>query len=383
MEHVSAILLAAGRGMRMGFGENKTFACLAGQPVLAYSLALFERSPEIAEVLLVVGEGEFACAQDICAPYAKVKQIVIGGPSRQLSVANALPHVAPEAAYVLVHDAARPFVQRAHLEALFATELEEGGATLAAPARYTIKESDGAGLVRRTLPRQNLYEVQTPQLFTRQALLDAYARLQPEDLLDATDDASLVEAAGGSIRLIESDYGNFKLTTAEDWQLAQVRLGMAQRFGNGFDMHRLVPGRKLILGGVEIPFEKGLLGHSDADVLLHAVTDALLGAANLGDLGHHFPDSDVRWKDVSSRFLLEQAVILAGQVGYRPCQVDCTIMAERPKLAPFIPAMRENIAQALGLSPEKISVKATTCEGLGLCGREEGMGAWAIVTLMP
>ena len=357
MEHVSAILLAAGRGMRMGFGENKTFACLGGRPVLAYSLALFEQSPEIEEILLVVGEGEFARAQDICAPYAKVKQIVIGGPSRQLSVA--------------------------HLEALFASEWEEAGAILAVPARYTIKESDGADLVRRTLPRQNLYEAQTPQLFRRQALLDAYARLQPEDLLNATDDASLVEAAGGAIRLVESDYGNFKLTTAEDWHLAQARLGMGQRFGNGFDMHRLVPGRKLILGGVEIPFEKGLLGHSDADVLLHAVTDALLGAANLGDLGHHFPDSDTRWKDVSSLFLLEQAVLLARQAGYRPCQVDCIMMAERPKLAPFIPAMRENIAHALGLPPEMVSVKATTCEGLGLCGREEGMGAWAIVCIAP
>ena len=165
--------------------------------------------------------------------------------------------------------------------------------------------------------------------------------------------------------------------------MAQARLGMGQRFGNGFDMHRLVPGRKLILGGVEIPFEKGLLGHSDADVLLHAVTDALLGAANLGDLGHHFPDSDTRWKDVSSLFLLEQAVLLARQAGYRPCQVDCIMMAERPKLAPFIPAMRENIAHALGLPPEMVSVKATTCEGLGLCGREEGMGAWAIVCIAP
>jgi len=275
---------------------------------------------------------------------------------------------------VLVHDGARPLVDDATIERVIASVRLHGSGIASTPLTDTIKQADADGGVTATPDRSTLRAVQTPQGFSR-ALLE---RAHREITVRCTDDAALVSALGERVFLTPGSPRNIKLTTQEDLYMAEYYLIGLPRVGHGYDAHRLVEGRRLILGGTEIPYEKGLLGHSDADVLVHAVIDALLGACALGDIGGHFPDSDPRYKGISSLYLLEEAAKILHQNGFSVRNVDATVIAQRPKLAAHIPQMRRNIAAALGIGEAMVSVKATTTEGMGFEGAGEGISAHAV-----
>ena len=311
-------------------------------------------------------------------------RLVDGGKERQDSIWNALQVVDKETEIIAVHDAARPFF---NVEILIkAPELLQkySGLIAAMPAIYTMKVVED-GLVTGSPEREKLWQVNTPQVFQKDILIDAYEKAF-KDKFYGTDDAMLVERAGGSIAVLKDIPHNIKITTPSDLFTAEQIMGIEkgaamQRIGQGYDVHRLVKGRKLILGGVEIPHEKGLDGHSDADVLVHAIMDAILGAAALGDIGKHFPDTDEQYKNIDSMFLLYGVRKLIEINHYNIQNIDATLILQKPKIAPYIEKMRISIADKLGLDLEQVSVKATTEEGLGFTGREEGVAATAVVLL--
>jgi 2-C-methyl-D-erythritol 2,4-cyclodiphosphate synthase/2-C-methyl-D-erythritol 4-phosphate cytidylyltransferase len=308
----------------------------------------------------------------------RLLRVVPGGDERQQSVRlglEALTEASPDD-IVLIHDGVRPFLSPERLDALHAAARPDG-ALLAIPCRDTVKQVEEGG-VAATLDRSRLWLAQTPQAFPYALISEAH-RLAAERGLFATDDAALIEARGGRPRVVEGSPENVKITTAED--LAMVRARIAQpslHIGHGYDVHRLVSGRPLILGGVRLDHPLGLQGHSDADVLAHAVADACLGAAGLGDLGRHFPDTDPRWRGADSLKLLEEVGRLISGKRLRVTRVDATLVAERPKIAPHAALMEANLSRALGLVPGAVTVKATTTEGLGFEGREEGISAHAV-----
>jgi 2-C-methyl-D-erythritol 4-phosphate cytidylyltransferase/2-C-methyl-D-erythritol 2,4-cyclodiphosphate synthase len=291
---------------------------------------------------------------------------------------------------VLVHDGARPLVSPGLLAQAVAEAAAHGSAVAALPVIDTLKRAPDGQHVTGTVDRTGLWAVQTPQAFRRELLCEAHRRAAQEGYR-GTDEASLVEHSGHPVRLIPGERTNLKITLPEDFIVAEALLqaptpplapmSVSCRVGWGYDIHRLVPGRPLWLGGVCIPFEKGLAGHSDADALLHAIADALLGALNAGDLGQHFPDTDERYRDAASLDLLRQVAELMRQEGYAVGNVDAMILAEAPRLAPYRAAMQECIAAALRCAPEQISLKATTCEGLGAIGAGQGIAAQAVVIL--
>ncbi len=385
---VTAIIAAAGSGRRMGREMNKVFLPLAGRAVLARSAAAVAACPAVAGLVVVVAPGEEAQAAALLAPLALTIpwRVVAGGTERQYSVANALAAVPEESGIILVHDGARPLVAPATIGAAVAAAREHGAAVVAVPVKDTIKTVDAGGCIAATLERSTLWAMQTPQVFAAALLREAYAAAQQGGVL-ATDDAALVERLGHKVKIVPGSYGNLKITTPEDLAMAQALLGSEeqsmQRIGTGYDVHRLVAGRPLILGGVDVPYERGLEGHSDADVLLHAVKDALLGAAAMGDIGRHFPDSDLAYKGISSLKLLAVVGEKLAAAGWRVHNIDAVIIAERPKLTPHFPAMNANIAATLGIGEGQVNVKATTTEGLGFAGRGEGIAAHAVATIVP
>ena len=320
---------------------------------------------------------------------AKPLRTVAGGPRRQDSVANAFRQIADRAEVVVVHDAARPFVSADLIERTIAAATEAGAALAALPARDTVKRasrataSGDARHVEETLAREAIYLAQTPQAFTRD-ILRAALELGGPGSQDATDEATLAERAGFSVRLVEGESSNIKITTPEDLQLAEAivaRPARTGRAGTGYDLHRLVEGRPLVLGGVAVPSERGALGHSDADVLCHAVTDAILGAACLGDIGRHFPDSDPRWKGASGLDLLTRAVAMVSGLGLQVGNIDVTVVLEAPKIRNYIDAMRAAVAQAMGIDAERVSIKGKTNEGVDAVGRGEAVAAHAVALL--
>lgn len=366
-------------------GVNKQFLPLGDLPVLARSLLAFEEAPSVGAVVVVVTAGDAGRVAELARGEwgcRKVAAVVPGGESRQESVLAGLLALPPDTEVVLVHDGARPLLEPRLVEAVLSEAKRWGAAALAVPVRDTVKEAGGDGFVARTLPRERLWLAQTPQAFRCELLLEAHRRAR-ELGLAATDDAALVEALGHPVRLVRGSYRNLKITFPEDYETALALVGGVApvRFGFGYDVHRLVPGRLLILGGVTVPFPLGLEGHSDADVLLHAVMDALLGAAGLGDIGRHFPDSDPRYAGASSLWLLEQVGQMLSQKGFRVQNVDATLVAQAPRLAAYLPAMEENIARVLGVDVARVNVKATTTEGLGFAGRGEGIAAYAVAAL--
>jgi len=310
--------------------------------------------------------------------------VATGGARRQDSVAAGVRAAAEMgAAWVLVHDGARPLLPPRLCGEVLAAAKRTGCAVAALPASDTVKEEDGGGLVRRTLDRGSLWLVQTPQGFSLELLQEALAWGDSQGLT-ATDEAGLVERMGRTVELVMGAKENLKVTTPQDMELAQAWLSRGAaglRTGQGLDVHRLVTDRPLILAGVPIPFELGLMGHSDADVAVHALIDALLAAAGLGDIGGMFPDSDPAWAGADSMGLLALVVERLAREGWRPAQAGVTIVAQRPKLAPHVPAMRANLAQALGLNMQLVNVAATTTEGLGPAGRGEGIAATALAVL--
>jgi 2-C-methyl-D-erythritol 4-phosphate cytidylyltransferase/2-C-methyl-D-erythritol 2,4-cyclodiphosphate synthase len=278
----------------------------------------------------------------------------------------------------LIHDAARPFATADLISKTIAAAAESGAALAALGARDTVKQG-ADGVVRATLDRRTIFLAQTPQAFRRDVLRDALAINS-----DATDEAALAEQAGHEVRLVEGESTNIKITTPEDLPIAEAiaqrgaRPARTGRAGLGYDLHRLVEGRPLILGGVAIPFDRGLAGHSDADAICHAITDAILGAAGAGDIGRHFPDTDPQWKGASSLDLLRRAVAIVRAQGLAVGNVDATVILERPKLAPYVDRMRATLAEALEVTIDRVSIKAKTNEGVGEIGRGEAIAVHAI-----
>ena len=381
---VSAVLVAAGSSTRMGF--DKLRFDLGGESVLRRSVRAFEECPLVSEIVLVAGNNADWLRAET-ADCTKTVRIVRGGATRAESARNGV--LAAKGELVAVHDAARPFVSRTVIEAALHEAAEWGAAAPAVPVKDTIKlAASGSGKtvpeecrVKNTPDRNCLYAVQTPQCFDRQAYLAALDELPPEQFLRLTDDCSLFEQTGRTVRLTRGDYSNLKITTREDLPRPADKGVKQMRVGHGYDVHRLVEGRKLILGGVEIPFEKGLLGHSDADVLAHAVMDAVLGAAALGDIGKHFPDTDLAYAGADSLALARAVAELLKKEGWRVENIDATLLCQRPKLAPHIPAMRENLAAAFGVEAGAVSVKATTEEHLGFTGEGLGIAAHAVALI--
>jgi 2-C-methyl-D-erythritol 4-phosphate cytidylyltransferase/2-C-methyl-D-erythritol 2,4-cyclodiphosphate synthase len=382
-----ALILAAGSGVRFGKGD-KLWQVLCGAPVWRHALWRLLSHPEIDSATLAVAPDGAEPYEAYLRQHPAPKPLQIapcGGATRQQTVCNALAHLPEGVKFVAVHDAARPLISHALLNRLIDAARRDGAAIPALPVQETLKRAPDGRQISETVPRANLYRVQTPQLFRADWLINAHRRACEEGFQEATDDAQLLERAGYPVSLVQGDPFNIKLTTSEDLHLLRLyaREGTLTRTGIGYDIHQLTEGRKLMLGGVEIDYPLGLQGHSDADVVVHAICDALLGAAALGDIGQHFPNSDLRWKDAPSLSLLEQVNALLQQHGWRPLHIDAMAIAEAPKLAPYIPQMRTRIAQTLGLLPEQISVKATTNEGMDAVGARRAIACYAVATIYP
>lgn len=386
-----AVVVAAGNSSRMGGGRSKVLERLGGRPVLRWSLEALAASPEIGEIVVVCREEDLPEMRQAAAGLSLPVRFTVGGADRQSSVRRGVEALSEELEYMVIHDGARPLVTPEVIGRVCRDALEHGAATAAVPSKDTCKL--GEEFVEETPPREKLFAVQTPQAFRRELYWYALNRAEESGSV-YTDDCQLIEAAGGRVKLSEGDYRNIKLTTPEDMLLLRAlvedrgdegvepekRVPQA-RIGYGYDVHRLTENRKLILGGVEIPFELGLLGHSDADVLIHAAADALLGAAALGDIGKLFPDTDPRFEGADSLELLSQVCRLLREKGYSIGNLDCTLVAQRPKISPYIGEMRRNLAVACKTDVDRISVKATTEEGLGFTGSGEGMAASAVALL--
>lgn len=394
---VTAIVLAAGQGKRMNSSINKVFMLLSDKPILLHSVMAFSACPEVDNLIVVAAPDEVAHVENMLSSLKEIKtwQVVSGGSERQYSIANALKAMSQLTDIVLVHDGARPLVNIQCINSVIQAATAHQAAVVAVPVKDTIKTVNDSGTVTDTPERHTLWSIQTPQGFTANILRQAYEQAAQDDYL-GTDDASLVERIGASVKIVPGSYENIKVTTPEDLIIAEALMKRKDsscynkeceaksmvRFGMGYDVHKLVEGRKLILGGVEIPYVYGLDGHSDADVLLHGIKDALLGAAALGDIGKHFPDTDMRYKGVSSIILLERVREIIAEHGYIVNNIDATIVAERPKLAPYIPEMNQRIAAALQLEVGQVNVKATTTEGLGFAGKGAGIAAYAVASIV-
>ena len=382
MSKAAAILLAAGASRRLEGSHPKQFLELAGKPVLAYSIEALEKARNIEQVVVVVPQSDV----DSCRAAhlgGKVMDVVAGGKERQDSVRAGIEVLGTSFALIAIHDAARPLIRPDQIDAVVDAADEHGAAVLGVHITDTVKEVDGAVVVG-TLDRSRLTRVQTPQVFWSDLIRRAHQEAEQSGEL-ATDDAGLAERIGHTVRIVQGSEQNLKITTSDDLAIAEEllrkRAGSVEtstRIGQGYDVHALVEGRPLILGGVEVPHDRGLDGHSDADVLSHAVVDAILGAAGEGDIGRHFPDTDDEFKGISSLVLLERAAVVLAEGGASVQNVDATVMAQRPKLAEYIPQMQRNIAKALGIPEQCVSVKATTTEKLGFVGKEEGMAAQAV-----
>ncbi|MEE9304900.1 MAG: 2-C-methyl-D-erythritol 4-phosphate cytidylyltransferase [bacterium] len=397
---IAAIVPAAGAGVRMEADRPKQFRPLGDRPLLVHTLQRLSDSPLIETVVVVVPADWVAKARsELIEPYglAKVGAVVAGGAERQNSVAAGLEALGPEVDLVVVHDGVRPFVTEAMVADVVEAARAAGAAVAAIPVAETVKRvADGA--VVETVSRDGLYRVQTPQAFRREVLAEALERARAEGVV-GTDEAALVERFGRPVRVVAGSAVNLKVTSPEDWSLAEsilsslgrsasaskaARVGterMSLRVGMGYDVHRFASGRPLILGGVVVPSDQGLEGHSDADVLAHAVCDALLGAAGAGDIGRHFPDTDPTYAGANSLDLLREVGAIVARRGFRPLNVDATVVLQEPKLKDFLPAMEANIAETLGIDPTLVNIKATTTEGLGFVGQGEGVAAYAAATI--
>ena len=377
---VAAVIVAGGRGVRAGGGLPKQYRRLAGQPVLRHTVAAFAGHGRVASVQVVIHPDDRALYEQAVAGL-DVRTPVFGGDTRQASVLAGLEALADAApTVVLIHDAARAFVSAAVIDGVIDAVLATGdGAIPALPVSDTLKR--GSDVVEATVERAGLNRAQTPQGFPYSTILAAHQRVREEAL---TDDAAVAEAAGLAVRLVAGEEDNVKLTTADDFACAEARLSGALgdvRTGTGFDVHRFEPGDHVWLCGVRVPHSEGLKGHSDADVGLHAITDAILGALGAGDIGEHFPPTDARWQDAASDRFLAHAGELVAERGGTVAHVDVTLICERPKLGPHKPAMVARVADILGLDATRVSVKATTTEKLGFTGRGEGIAAQAVATL--
>jgi 2-C-methyl-D-erythritol 4-phosphate cytidylyltransferase/2-C-methyl-D-erythritol 2,4-cyclodiphosphate synthase len=376
---IVALVVAAGSGSRMGGELPKQYRRLAGKPLLAHAIDHL-RHERIDTVQAVIGAGQEAHFRDAVGDRS-LPSPVLGGATRQQSVRNGLETLAAQGdvGAVLIHDAARPFLPPDVVDRLIDALDTADGAVPVLPVVDSLAETGGT--LGAAVPRDKLVRVQTPQAFRFDAILDAHRRW--DGAADATDDAQVARAAGFTVATVAGSRSLEKLTYEEDFMQAEQRLSAAlvSRTGQGFDVHRFAEGEELWLGGIRIPYARGLSGHSDADVLLHALTDALLGAIGEGDIGQHFPPSDPRWRGAPSSRFVEHARSLVERRGGRIDHVDITLICEAPRIGPHRHAMRASVAALLRLPPATVSIKATTTEGLGFTGRGEGMAAQAVATI--
>jgi 2-C-methyl-D-erythritol 4-phosphate cytidylyltransferase/2-C-methyl-D-erythritol 2,4-cyclodiphosphate synthase len=384
-ERVAAVVVAAGRGERLG-APQKVLLPLVGRPMLAWSLAALEHAETIGPIVVVAGSHTVDAVSQLVRDegFAKVRAVVAGGERRQDSVGAGLAALPEGIEIVVIHDGARPLAEPELFDRCAVAAAGSGAAIAATPVADTLKRV-AEGVIAETVDRAGLWAAQTPQAFRLETLRRVMATSSREIV---TDEARLWESAGLPVSVVPASQANLKVTHAEDIPVADAllragRLPLPPRVGVGYDAHRFASGRRLVLGGVEIAHDQGLEGHSDADVLLHAIADAVLGAASLGDIGQHFPPSDARFRDADSQHLLCEVARLAREAGWVPGNVDATLLAEAPRIGPHVPLMRERIASCLGLSPGAVSVKATTNEGMGAIGRGEGIAALATATLIP
>lgn len=391
---IAAVIAAGGTGSRLGKDVPKQFLELAGKPILLHTLEGILSLPEVRQVVIALPIKHIPPARKLLErqKWRAAIQCIGGGPSRQESVRRGVTRVKSEIDLILVHDAVRPLCDLATMQRVVDAAWEKGGAVPALPATETIQRVSSRGRILQSPPREELYAIQTPQGFHAAILRSALARASKSGF-EGTDESSVVRWAGYPVCVVPGSPDNIKITRPSDLRIAETLLSGSQqpasaraihhntvRVGHGIDYHRLLEGRRLILGGLEVPFEKGLDGHSDADVLSHAICDAILGAAALGDLGRHFPPDPAQRNRSSLEFLGEIRTKI-DRAGWTIQNIDATLLAERPRLAPFIEAMRSNIAGALGISAAQVSIKATTTEGMNAEGRGEGITAQAVALL--
>ena len=373
---VAVVLAAAGSGSRMGAPGNKVLLSLDGKPVLSHSLDCFSVMDEVCELVVVTREVDRQAVSELVhqAVPDKKTQVVLGGASRQDSVYLGLLALTTPAEWIVIHDGARPFITPGLVRKGLRAAQEHRAVGIAVPVKDTIKKVQD-GFVLETPDRAELWAMQTPQIFARDLILQAYAWAQEEGL-SVTDDCSVLEAFGHPVHIVPGEYANIKITTPDD-----LPQSTAFSVGFGYDVHALAANRPLILGGVLIPHDKGLLGHSDADVLTHALVDALLGAMGGGDIGELFPDTDPKYKGACSIDLLKQVLVIMEDRQFTLGNLDITVMAEKPKLKTWKTSIKSKLAQVLAIEESQINLKATTTEGLGFVGREEGIAAQAVVLL--
>ncbi|PPC87563.1 MAG: bifunctional 2-C-methyl-D-erythritol 4-phosphate cytidylyltransferase/2-C-methyl-D-erythritol 2,4-cyclodiphosphate synthase [Hyphomicrobium sp.] len=391
---VAAIIVAAGRGSRANPSggaavQPKQYAQVGGRAVIAHAIEAFDRHVAITDLIVVIHPDDAAHCADACPPSSKLATPVFGGSTRQGSVLAGLEALTGRLAandLVLIHDAARPFVDGETISAVIAALSTSQGAVAASPVADTLKQASGSLIVTATIDRAGLWRAQTPQGFHFKSILDAHRLAAEQGLHDFTDDSAIAEWAGLQVKLVLGSEGNTKITTPEDIAMADLRFArgtstMETRTATGFDVHKFADGDHVWLGGVKIPHSARLDGHSDADVALHALTDALLGTIGDGDIGQHFPPSDPQWKGAASILFLKDAARRVSERGGKIINVDVTILAEAPKVGPHREAMQATIGEALGLTAGRIGIKATTTESLGFTGRREGIAAMATATV--
>lgn len=382
--HVTAIIAAGGAGRRLGAGVPKQLLEIDGRTILQRSVDAFREHPQVSEVIVAVPDALAASPPE----WLKSVRVVRGGDTRQASVANAFDLVAADSEIVLVHDAARPFVSAQVISRTIDGARDHGAAIAALGVHDTVKRvktgGERAPRIVETLPREAIFLAQTPQAFRREVLAKAVGAGRSGS--EATDEATLAERAGYPVHVVTGDAANLKITTAADLEAARTNTARGsstdvRRAGIGYDLHKLLEGRPLILGGVTVPADRGAHGHSDADVVCHAVIDAILGAARAGDIGQHYPDTDPRWKDAVSIELLRHAATIVRSAGFAVDNVDVVVVLERPKLAAYKSEMERRLAEAMGVAADAVSVKAKTNEGVDAVGRGEAVAAHAVALL--
>jgi 2-C-methyl-D-erythritol 4-phosphate cytidylyltransferase/2-C-methyl-D-erythritol 2,4-cyclodiphosphate synthase len=388
---VGLVVPAAGRGSRFDSAENKIWARIGDRTVLDWTLSAFQAHEQIDTIILVGAAVELPRLRETAVSYSKVFAVVAGGATRQESVGNGLKALPEICDIALVHDAARPGISAGLISKVIEGIHAHGAALPGLPISDTVKRVAEGGEITETVPRSGLWTVQTPQGARLAYLLEAYKMLGP-GVAAATDEASILEAAGYPVHVVEGEAANLKVTRPGDIERAAAALGVDLasekpepafeiRTGFGYDVHSFAEGRTLWLGGVQIPYGRGLSGHSDADVLLHAVCDALLGAASMGDIGVLFPDTDAAHKDRPSIEFVQEVRRRLDTEGWRISNVDVALLAEEPRIGPYRERMTAVIADGLMIAPTQINLKATTSEKMGFVGRKEGMACWAVATL--
>ncbi len=383
MVKISAIIVAAGNSTRMG-GINKQLIKICGKSVIVHTITAFNSAKNISEIIIVTKRELISQIQDLLKTTSIDKPIkfVCGGNTRQTSVINGINACDENSEYYAIHDGARPFVLPDTIDKLCDYAIRYGCVAPCTELSDTVKKVNEQMCIVNTPDRSSLMAVQTPQIIKKDFYLDALSKVADTKLF--TDDCGMLESAGYEVRLFNLQNDNIKITHSDDVSWAEQILGKRtnmcnqMRIGHGYDVHKLVENRKLILGGMEIPYEKGLLGHSDADVLTHAIMDALLGAAAMGDIGALFPDTDPAYKGADSMKLLKEVCNKIADAGYKIINIDCTLIAQEPKLKPYIEKIRKNYADIMNINISQINVKATTEEKLGFTGRKEGMSAHCV-----